>query len=139
MGANLKKHRSKGFTLIEVMIVVMVISILSAIAYASYQRNVIESRRKAATGCLMEVGQFMERYYTTNLTYVNAATPGLQCRTDLAAFYTIGVGTPTATGYALTATPVGQQALKDTRCGTLGLTQTGAKTETGTGTVVDCW
>ncbi|KFN51124.1 hypothetical protein P873_04295 [Arenimonas composti TR7-09 = DSM 18010] len=130
----------RGFTLVEMMVVVLVISILSGIAFTSYQRNVIETRRRTATACLVELAQFMERYYTTNLTYVGAAAPALQCRTDLSPFYTIAIaGTPTATAYSLTATPVGVQASKDTRCGTLGMTQTGAKSATGAGGVAECW
>ena len=49
--------------------VVAVIAILAAIAYPSYINYVVESRRTTATACLVEHGQFMERLYTTNLSY----------------------------------------------------------------------
>ena len=139
MKSNLR-NRHAGFTLIELMIVVAIIAVLSGIAYASYQNNVIESRRKAASACLLEAAQFAERYYTTTLTYVGVTVPALSCRTELAVFYTITLnGTPTATAYALRATPLAQQLARDTKCGVLGINQTGTKTESGSGSVSDCW
>ncbi len=136
----MRARRKRGFTLIELMITLAVIAALAGIAYASYQRNVMEARRKAATGCILEISQFMERYYTTQLTYVGATSPPVSCRTELAPFYTIAIsGTPTATAYTVTAVPRGQQLARDTVCGTLGITQTGAKSESGTGTPAECW
>src|SRR5215469_15393153 len=58
-----------GFTLIELMIVVGIIAVLVAIAYPSYQQHIIKTNRTAAEGCLSEYSNYMERYYTTNLTY----------------------------------------------------------------------
>ena len=126
------RSRVAGFTLIEIMIVVLIIGVLMAIAYPSYQNNVIRSRRATAAGCLLETAQFMERYYTSNLTYVGAAVPPLQCRTDLAAFYTIGLdGAVAAKTYKVQAVPRGIQ-VKDTECSTLKINQSGAKEKTGT-------
>lgn len=132
--------RQNGFTLIEVMIVVAIIGILAAVALPAYQEHVIKTRRAAATGCLLELAQFMERYYTTNMSYAGAALPNTSCRNELATFYAFGhaVGSPAAGSYTLNAVPQGAQ-LSDTRCGTLGINQAGTRTETGTGTVADCW
>jgi type IV pilus assembly protein PilE len=135
-----RRGRSRGFTLIELMIVVMILAILAGIAYASYSNSVIASRRKAASACMLELAQHMERVYTTSLSYAGVtAAPALACRTELSAFYTIGLnGTPTATTYALQAAPTSQQ--KDAKCGTLGLNQAGTKTISGTGgSVSSCW
>ena len=63
-----KLQRARGFTLIELMVVVAIIAILAAIAYPSYTNHVVKTRRAAATACVMEAAHFMERYYTTNLT-----------------------------------------------------------------------
>lgn len=130
-----------GFTLVELMIVVLIVAVLATIAYYSYANNVTATRRKAAAACLVEQAQFMERWYTTRLTYVGA-NPVLPCETDLVQFYTFSTPTAantTATTYTITATPQGVQATRDTQCGVLGLNQVGSKTKTGTGTVADCW
>lgn len=132
----------EGFTLIELMIVVAVLGILASIAYASYQNNVVNSRRAAAAACLLESAQYMERYYTTKLTYVGAALPTQGCATDMAVHYSFAInGDPTATGYSVQATPVvgSQQANRDTKCKILGLDQKGTKTISGTSSVKECW
>lgn len=131
---------SSGFTLIELMIVVAVIGILGAIAYANYSDSVVKSRRAAAAACLLETSQYMERYYTTKLSYVGAAPPAQECQSEMTDHYTIGLdGTPTATAYRVQAAPKGQQLAKDTKCGTLGLNQQGARSQASTGTVAYCW
>lgn len=129
-----------GFTLIEVMIVVAVIGILAAIAYPSYQAHVVKTRRSTASACLMEVAQYMERYYTSNMKYSGATLPdGQNCRAELSPYYTFALTTNASTPrvYSVSAEPKGAQ--KDEKCGKLELTHTGEKKEGGTGTVDDCW
>ncbi|MFC3816509.1 type IV pilin protein [Lysobacter sp. GCM10012299] len=142
------RYRVSGFTLIELMIAVLVVAVLMAIAYPSYNNHVVKSRRAAAAACTIEVSQFMERYYSTNLKYRDAssnapAIPNMQCRTDLAAHYTIGLaGGTTDTTYTAQAVPVAgsQQAARDTKCATIGITQAGVKTESGTAaSAAECW
>ncbi|MFC3816356.1 type IV pilin protein [Lysobacter sp. GCM10012299] len=134
---KLRRH-VPGFSLIELMIVVAVVAILAAIAYPSYQNHVIKTRRSAAAVCMLEVAQFMERHYTTNLRYVEGsgaapAIPGMQCRTDLRSHYVIGLADGTAANaYTVQAVPQGVQASRDTRCATLSIDQQGARRESGT-------
>ncbi|MDA3877678.1 MAG: prepilin-type N-terminal cleavage/methylation domain-containing protein [Halothiobacillus sp.] len=145
---------ARGFTLIELMIVVAIIAIIAAIAYPSYISSVVKSHRASAEGCLAEHASFMERYYATNLGYDKDTNnlaiggaggpvlPPLGCDTQggMAANYAFSFTTaPTATTYSIRAVPQGAQAPRDTRCGTLNLDQTGARTFSGTGTVAECW
>ena len=123
---------ARGFTLIELMIVVAVIAILAVIAVSSYDFAVIKSRRGAAKGCVQEGEQYMERFYTTHLTYAGAVLPG--CSSDVTPFYTVGFsGTPDTTTYTVQAIPTARQ--NDGKCGTLSVNQAGAKTPTTDG----CW
>nr|WP_283249617.1 type IV pilin protein [Hydrogenophilus thiooxidans] len=113
---------------------------MAAIAYPSYRNHVLKTRRSAAQGCLVELAQWMERFYTTNLRYHQDSSgtavvlPNTQCRQDLANYYTFSFsGNPTATTFTLQAVPQGAQA--NDSCGTLTLNQAGVRTPTTAG----CW
>ncbi len=126
-----------GFTLIELLIAIAIVAILATIAIASYDFAMIKARRGAAEGCLQEAAQYMERFYTTNLTYTGASAP--QCSQDVSPFYTVAfsAGQPTATTYGLQAAPTGAQ--NDSRCGTLSIDHRGIKGATGSAGAAGCW
>lgn len=133
--------RTAGFTLIELMITVAIVAILAAIAYPSYQDYVTRTRRASAAACMMEAAQYMERYYTTNMTYVAAALPATQCMNEVGDHYTIALeAAATASAYTLQAAPQGAQATNDDQCGTLSINQAGTKGETGSAAdASECW
>jgi len=126
--------KQKGFTLIELMIVVAIIAILGAIAFPSYQDQVRKTRRASAKADLMELASYMERYFTENNTYVGATIAASGIANDNYAFTNPipGLG---ATAYTLTVVPAGGQAADG--CGTMTLTQTGVKAHTGA--EAGCW
>jgi type IV pilus assembly protein PilE len=61
---SVSRNTAKGFTLVEVIIVVLILSVLAAIAYPAYQDSVVKARRNAAKACVMEASQFLERFST---------------------------------------------------------------------------
>ena len=95
----------RGFTLIELMIVVVIIAILASIAYPSYSRYVIKARRTSGAACMMEVAQFAERYYTTHMSYNGVALPNTACMQDTSPHYVyaIGAGDDADTTYLISA------------------------------------
>lgn len=131
-GFDMKK--SRGFTLIELMIVVAVIAILAAIAYPSYQESISKSRRSDAQAALQGLAQAMERFYTSNGTYDGAATGGATTGAPAVfatkspidgsqTFYNLTISAAAANSYTLLASPVGGQADD----GLLGLQSTGLR------------
>ncbi len=130
--------RDRGFTLIELLVTVAIIAILSTIALTSYREQVIKSRRAAAAVCLQERAQFMERFYSTALSYSGAALT--QCDDNVSEYYTLSWAVePTVRTFAISATPQGSQATDDTECAVLSIDQLGARTVSGGASVQDCW
>ncbi len=139
-------RRARGFTLIELMIAVAVVGILAMVAYPAYTDQIVRTRRSAAAGCTVEMAQFMERVYASNLRYDQnngAATvlPDTACRTDTQTQYTYGFAAsqPQTRTFTIEAIPQGQQASRDTRCATLTMDQSNTKGRSGSASVADCW
>jgi len=129
---NMIKNK-KGFTLIELMIVIAIIGILASIAYPAYTDSVTKTRRAMAQANLTELASYMERHFTENNTYTGATIAASGIAND---YYTFTSPIPnlSATAYTLTAEPTGSQASNDS-CGDLTLSQSGVK---GADTT-DCW
>jgi type IV pilus assembly protein PilE len=129
-------NKQQGFTLTELMVTVAIISILAAIAYPSYTGHLRKTRRNMAAACLQQNAQFMERWYTSNLTYVGGTAQ--PCTEELQPFYTVTMSVDASEPRLFTAraTPIGAQTSDD--CGTLTLDERGERTASG-GTVNACW
>ena len=136
------RNLQQGFTLIEVMVVVAIVGILSAIAYPSYTEYIARGHRAEARANLLQAAQWMERAATANGTYPTASSAASaiaaleeQVKMDR---YGIKVDSANGSSYTLTATPKGAQ-LKD-KCGSYTLTQSGKRdVASATLSVAECW
>ena len=136
-------RHQKGVTLIELLLVMVIIAILGGIAIPAYKNYVVKTNRSAAKACLSEYAQFMERYYTTNLSYAGASPGSIGCASDanlnVAYNFTVSVNVNSPRLYTVTATPRAAQLSRDSQCGTLTLDQAGTKTNSGTAALSKCW
>jgi len=130
------RRSNRGFTLIEIMIVIAIIGIVITIGYPSLTEYVKKGRRTEVAGLLSEQAQILERFYSKNNVYTNAT--GLSAGND---FYTI---TPTLTDqtFLLTATRKAGSTMASDKCGDFTLTNTGIRSmvnATSGLTTKDCW
>ncbi len=137
-GARSNARRGRGFTLIELVIVLAIIAILAAIALPSYEQHVMKARRAQGKSDVLELSQLAERAYTVNRDYTTFTLPYSVSPngTGAPAAYNLTLAT-TATTYTLTATPTGPQA--SDICGILTLDQTGRKTHSAGDDTVCIW
>ncbi len=132
-------NRMRGFTLIEVMIVVVIVGILASIAYPSYHEYVNRSNRAEGQAFLSDIAARQERYFSQNNAYVTADTDrsklGLTSNQSANQRYTVSLsGVANDGGYTLTATP----NFTETRCGNLVLNAKGVRS-VSTGDKDYCW
>lgn len=132
------KKQVIGFTLIEVMITVGIVAILASIAYPSYVKFVAKGNRSEGQAAVMRVANLQEQYYIDHRTYVADMTKlGLAVDPFISenGHYSIDATTAdSGASFTITATPQGAQAVRDTECTTLTITDTGVK-----GPNQECW
>lgn len=126
--------KNQGFTLIELMIVVAIVAILAAVAYPSYLSHVKTTRRAEIVVLLTQGAQNLERQYSRSGNYADTSTPDPVGN----AYYTI-ISVRSATAFTLTATPVTGGIMAGDVCGNFILTNTGVRSNSGSGTTLTCW
>mgnify|MGYP003671127823 CR=1 FL=1 len=137
-------YNSKGFTLIEIMIVVAIIGILVAVAYPSYQDSVQKSRRTDGKSVVVDTAALQEKWYFQQNRYTDDATD-LGVTGSQEGFYTVNIN-QTACGddgscFQVVATTAGVQ-VNDTTCTTFTIDHTGNKTaqdNNSNDTTSICW
>lgn len=135
-------RRARGFTLVELMVVVVIAGIISAVAYPAYTKQVLRGKRADAQTVMMQAAQFMQRWYSAKNTYEldeNKLPDDLkkapQQSPEGKENYKIELTEADRNTYELTATP----QFSDSLCGNLILNDKGQKKVSGTGTVAECW
>ena len=143
------RTQARGFTLIEMMIVVAVIGILSAIAIPSYMSYIQKSRRVDAKNAVLDLAGREERYFSINNAYTNdgaalgfSALP-LDVNSSGSSYYSLNVTiTTTPPGFVATATPTGAQT-NDAACYAFRVNQLGVQSNIDSGgsalTGTGCW
>jgi type IV pilus assembly protein PilE len=124
------RHSNGGFTLIELMIVIIIVSVLMAVALPAYQNQILRGHRGAAKGEMLEIANRQQQYLLANRSYTNNKTDiAYTDSADVATKYSINISTISASGvpfFQITAQPIGSQVKDGTD--PLTLNSEGAKT-----------
>jgi len=133
VGRKATGGRSRGFTLMELMVSVAIVAIIAMIAIPSYMSQMVKGRRSAAEAVLLDIAQREQQYLLDARSYApNVATLNTTVPVDVSAYYTIAIapaaGPPPS--FTVTATPIaGTAQASDV---VLTIDNTGAKTPAAT-------
>jgi type IV pilus assembly protein PilE len=141
----------RGMTLIELMVVVAIVAIVFALAFPSYERYVVRTKRTVAQNALLQVADRQQQFFMDNKQFAaNLTNLGFNANpfvvddqgsatvaTDDDAVYSVTLSNVTQTTWTATAAPLQGQLSRDTECGSLSITQAGTKASSGGG--ANCW
>lgn len=141
--------KNQGFTLIEVMIVVVIVAILAAVALPSYRTSVLESRRADGMAALTGLQLAMEKYRGSCSQFPTAMGNAFSCTTgnftveydngSAEGYYTVAINSGNGNSYEIQATPTIQGGQNDdTTCNAMKITVNNANPK-GSRTPAECW
>ncbi len=122
--------RTRGMTLIELMVAVAIVSILVSIAVPSYALFMKKSRRGEAESALMDIAQREQTYLLDQRAYADLATLNTSVPSDVTSYYTVTMPPPGATPPTFTVTATPKAGTAQAGDYTLTIDNTGAKTPT---------
>lgn len=138
------KNKNKGFTLIELMITVVIVGILSTIAISSYSSYVAKASRANAKTQLLQVAQFVQRFYVANDNYattrdgtsLSSVIPVSmqQAPSSGTALYSLQLGSVTETDFTISMVPVSGGTMENDKCGSFSLNSLGVQSVSVGGT-----
>lgn len=146
MDKNMQKQNS-GFTLLEVIITLIIVTLLATVAFPIYTQQITKIRRTEAKVALIQLAAEMAQYYAQHHTYATA-TIATNPKTDIAAsslsehhLYQFRILSQSDNAFILEADPLpdSAQARNDLQCGALQINQLGEKTVVGPGDPKKCW
>ena len=129
----------RGVTLTELMIVVVIVSILSMVAYPNYRQFAARAKRNEAKSCLLQVAALQERFYLTNNTYTSNMTnlgfAAVGANVTDSGSYSCNVTSADANNFTAVANYLNADD-EASKCGTFGIDGRGNKTSAP---YTDCW
>jgi type IV pilus assembly protein PilE len=139
----MSKHKRylAGFSMIELMIVLVIIAILAAIAIPSYRQYVLRGHRTDATRALQDLASRQENYFFSNNRYPSSMSSINGSSSVAGPYFSVAIPSASSTDYTLRATAQGTQ-MKDTSCASFSLNRAGQRTAlstSGTDTTTSCW
>jgi len=143
----MNRHIERGFSLIETMIVMVILTTIATLAYGSYQNQVTATKRSEGQAYLLELASLQEDFYNETFSYANSIEDINQLNAAVSSehgYYTISIralpagcsaGQTACRTYVLTATA----NFNDTACSSLSYAHNGKKSSQGTSNPTQCW
>lgn len=129
---------TQGYSLLEMLIVIVLITLLTSIAFPIYSHYIVQQKRLGAIIQLHKMALALEEYAATTNTYEGATFNNLHLPEQIDG-YTLKLSLLSINNYEIEAIPEATQNDRDKKCGSLMLNAVGEKNITGKETIENCW